>query len=423
MRVSPQAPDITAFFPDEMPVVRVLVLANNIKVYYIEDRTQEVVRIEFILPAGIAAEKRPVTASATNAMLQEGTINHSARELNEIIDYHGAFIGTNFDSDNAGLVSVGLTKHFEKLVELSSEMIFTSVFPEEELQIYLERRLESFRIQKSRVNHIATTRFQEYLFGTDHPYGRRVEEMHFKSISGRSLKEFHADFYNPSNLSIIVSGLMPVNGADIFDKYIGSFSCQSCNIVHPNQLDFSYKGGSERIKRKDSVQAAIKIGRPVINKLHPDYKGLKIVATILGGYFGSRLMKNIREDKGFSYGISAGISSMIGSGYFIVSTEVANKYVKDTLKAIYHEMNTLRTIPIEKRELELVQNYLYGDIMRLFDGPFTTAETLRSMLVFGLDFSYFSEMSDKIRNISPDEIIYLAKTYLPEENMTEIVAG
>jgi predicted Zn-dependent peptidase len=150
---------------------------------------------------------------------------------------------------------------------------------------------------------------------------------------------------------------------------------------------------------------------------------LKILNTILGGYFGSRLMKNIREEKGFTYGISSSVTSLEQTGYKLISTEVSPKNCSETTEEILNEIKKLQSSKVGAKELELVRNYMSGEMVRMFDGPFAIAESFRSVWEFGLENDYYSRLSEKLLRISPDEIIELARTYYKIDELYKITAG
>jgi predicted Zn-dependent peptidase len=177
------------------------------------------------------------------------------------------------------------------------------------------------------------------------------------------------------------------------------------------------------INKPESLQSALRIGSPTINKRHPDYPGLKILDSILGGYFSSRLMKNIREEKGFTYGISSSVSSLDLSGYKVISTEVSKENCQKTIDEIYREIRLLQAVPVDKEELDIVRNYMSGEMIRMFDGPFALAGSFKSVWQFGLDNTYYHQLADKIKTIDPDEIIELARTYYNVDELYQITAG
>jgi predicted Zn-dependent peptidase len=202
----------------------------------------------------------------------------------------------------------------------------------------------------------------------------------------------------------------------------GIFSTDICNEDPVNQPASQAKK-LVHIKKPGALQTAIKIGAASINKRHPDYPALKVLNVILGGYFGSRLMKNIREEKGLTYGISSNVFSFNLSGYKFISTEVSKKNTQNTIDEIFKEIVNLQTKPVEKEELSIAKNYMLGEMVRMFDGPFAIAESFRSAWEFGLDNSYYYRLADKIKSIGPDEITSIAATYYKLDELYVITAG
>jgi predicted Zn-dependent peptidase len=225
-------------------------------------------------------------------------------------------------------------------------------------------------------------------------------------------------------MAIIISGNIPGTVKAMVNHYFGESDSGPLKKSGINK--FEINGNENRygfVEKKGAIQSAIRIGSATINKKHKDYNGLLILDTILGGYFGSRLMKNIREDKGYTYGISSSLVSMYQSGYKIIATEVGKKYTRKTLDEIYKEIRLLQTRPVELHELQVVRSYLAGEMVRMFDGPFALAESFRAVWEFGLDNNYYYDLAKKIKTIEPDEIISLANTYYNIDDLYEIVAG
>jgi len=406
----------------DMPV-ELVTLNNGVSLYLINAGTEDVMRMEFIFRAGLVRENLPLLSTSTNMMLTEGSEYHSSEELNAILDYYGIFLNLTAEKDIAGLTVYFLNKHIEKALELIKEILFHPVFPEKELNMLMKKRLNWYRINREKVQNIATDQFFESVFGPHHPYGRQIRENDYEMMSPELLKDFHSKFYLPENMTVIISGRIHEKTTDLFGKYFGElYSRESYTEVSANV----FKGSSEKkihLKKKGAIQTAFRIGSSTINKRHPDYTGLKFLNMILGGYFGSRLMKNIREEKGFTYGINSSVSSLDLSGFKVISTEVGKKNAEKAADEIYKEIRLLQTKPVAQEELEVVRNYMSGEMVRMFDGPFALADTFRAVLEYGLDYSYFTRLMNTIMTITPDEILGLAGTYYKIEDLYEITAG
>jgi predicted Zn-dependent peptidase len=356
-------------------------------------------------------------------MLSEGSASYTSEELNKLLDYHGIFLNQLVEKDSAGIVLFFLSKHINKVLELGREILFNPLFPDNELNALMMKRSRWYLVNREKVSNIASDHYFQSIFGKNHPYGHQVTEKDFEMMTPLLLRDFHSKYYTAGNMTIIISGKIHNMTTGLLNQYFGNITSKS-QIVEDNPA--SPKGEKKRkvhINKKGTVQSAIRIGSSTINKRNPDYPGLKIVDSLLGGYFGSRLMKNIREEKGFSYGISSTVTSLDLSGYKVISTEVSQKNRQETIDEIYNEIRLLQNIPVGKEELALVRNYMSGEMIRMFDGPFALAESFKSAWEFGLDNKYYNILADKIKSIEPDEIIDLARTYYNIDELYEITAG
>jgi zinc protease len=416
--------------PPVFPVERVIIpevksfnLRNGVPVYLIDAGTEDIMRLEIIFRAGQVRENKPLLASTTNMMLSEGSQNYTAEELNRQIDYYGAFLNLSPEKDLAGLTIYCLSKHIDKILEISGELIFKPVFPEAELNALMKKRLRWFLINREKVSNQAIDKFFEYVFGKLHPYGCQLSENDFEMMDPSIVKEFHSKYYTPENMTVIISGKIHPDMPDLLNYYFGEITSPKIQNREGVPAISGEKYKEVHIDKQGAFQAAIRIGSASINKLHPDYPGLKILNTILGGYFGSRLMKNIREQKGYTYGISSSLTSLELSGYKVISTEVSPKNCQKTIDEIFNEIRALQTEPLNNEEMAIVRNYMSGEMVRMFDGPFAIAESFRSVWEFGLDNNYYRTLSEKILKIEPDEIIELARTYYKIDELYQVTVG
>jgi zinc protease len=404
--------------PPVFPVEKVIIpeaetfkLNNGIPVYLIEAGTEDIMRLEFTFRAGQVKEDIPLLASTTNMMLSEGSQNYSSEKLNRLIDFYGVFLNLSAEKDRAGVVVFFLNKHIDKVLELSREILFRPVFPEAELSALMKKRLRWYRVNREKVHNLATDKFFESVFGKQHQYGHEVLEKDFEMINPAILKDFHTKYYTPDNMAVIISGKIHEKTSDLLNLYFGSIASDPIYIEDSQSFLKGEKRKKVHVNKSGTVQTAIRIGSSTINKRHPDYPGLKILDLVLGGYFGSRLMKNIREEKGYTYGINSSVSSLDLTGYKVISTEVSQKNLQNTIDEIYKEIRLLQSVPVNKEEIAIVRNYMSGEMVRMFDGPFALAESFISAWEFGLDNNYYYRLAEKIKTIDPDEIIALAKTY------------
>jgi predicted Zn-dependent peptidase len=416
--------------PPVFPVERVVIpevksfnLNNGVPVYLIDAGTEDIMRLEIVFRAGQVNERIPLLSSTANMMLSEGSLNYSSEELNRLLDYYGAFLNLSPEKDLAGVVLFFLNKHIDKVLELTRELLFRPLFPEAELNALMKKRLRWFMVNREKVSNQAIDQFFESIFGKSHPYGRQLKEQDFEMMNPAIIKEFHSAYYTSDNMTIILSGKIHPKTSELLNKYFGEINSSKKQGDDTEITMRSEELKLVHIEKHEAVQTAIRIGSPTINKRNTDYPGLKILNTILGGYFGSRLMKNIREEKGFTYGISSTVSSLNLSGYKVISTEVSPKNSRQTIDEILSEIKVLQNKPLTGEEMAVVRNYISGEMVRMFDGPFAIAESFRSAWEFGLDINYFHNLSEKILKIKPDEIIELARTYYNIDELFQVTVG
>ncbi len=406
-----------------LPEAKSTFLKNGIPVFVIGAGSEEIIRIEFTFRAGQTRESIPLQSGTTNMMLLEGSSDHTSEELNSLLDHYGAFVNLYAEKDRAGVIVFCLNKYSGKILELISEIILRPAFPVNELEALMNKRLQWYRINREKVQNLASDQFFESIFGSGHPYGRKTSEEDFKGVNPEILNSFHKRYYTPDNMAVIVSGKTDPGLLRLLEAFFGKM--QNNGAPHEELLP-AISGETKKkvyISKKGAVQCALRIGSATINKRHKDYPGLKITDLLLGGYFGSRLMKNLREEKGFTYGISSSVTSLDLSGYKVIGAEVGKKYRKRALEEIYREISILQTQPVERKELDVARNYMSGEMVRMFDGPFAIAESFRSAWEFGLDNNYYYILANRIKTIEPDEITELAQTYYKIEDLYEIAAG
>jgi zinc protease len=416
-------PEIRPVELKSIPEAELFYLNNRIPVYIINAGSEELMRVEFIFGAGQIKEEFPLVASSANSMLLEGSTNYSANEINNAFDFYGAFINPFIQKDSSGVTVFFLNKHIDKILELCFEILFRPLFPADELNNLQKKRLQSYLMNRKKVQNLANDKFFESVFGPDHPYGRQIHSSDFENVTTSMLHAFHKDFYEHGNMAVIISGKIHNEAKAILNQYFGDHDFES---KEAEIKSFRINGNKNKrlfIEKKDARQSAVRIGSATINKRHKDYNGLLVLDTILGGYFGSRLMKNIREEKGFTYGINSSVMSLKHSGYKVIATEVGKEYTQKTLDEIYKEIRLLQSRPVEIKEMDVVRSYMAGEMVRMFDGPFALAESFRATWEFGLDNNYYYKLAEKIKTIQPDEIIDLAKTYYNIDDLYEITAG
>lgn len=398
-------------------------LANGIPLYVINQGAQDVCSIELNFQAGKWMQKQKLVARFTNRMLREGTRSFNSKEISEKLDFYGAAIRAQTGSDRASIMLNSVNRHLKEILPVFAEIVREPVFPQSELDVVSTNARERLKLNKTKHDYLAGRKFASVLFGENHPYGYESKEEDYNKISPETLKDFYAQHYTAGNCIMIVSGKVADSTLALIEKYFGENNWSKAKPEDPQFTVAPMQPQKHHAKMERSVQSAIRIGKRLFNKTHPDFQKMQVLNTVLGGYFGSRLMSNIREDKGFTYGIHSGLTSLVHDGYFFISTEVGYEVTEAALKEIYFEINRLRTDLIPDDEMELVRNYFSGKILSGVDGPFKLADFYAGLLIYGLDIDYAHRLLETVKTITPKELRDLANQYLNTEELFEIVVG
>ena len=399
-------------------------LRNKIPVYAVNAGTQELIRIEFMFSAGMYQQEIPLLAATVSAMMEEGTSKMTAAQIADAVDYYGAFLETGVSQDHASIVLYTLNKHLKSTLPVVEQVIKDATFPQEELDIHLQNKKQKFHVNNQKVANVARKRFVELLFGEKHPYGINVKDKDFDVINGELLNKFYLTYYRANSCKIVLAGKVSEDVYTLLDEHFGGNDWLATNSLEVKPMEItSAREREQLIYKDDALQSAIRIGKVLFNKTHPDYQSLLVFNTIFGGYFGSRLMANIREDKGYKYGIGSGIASLKNSGYFFISTEVGVEVSKKAIDEIYMEMKRMQTELVPEEELELVKNYMLGTFLRSVDGPFALAERFKGIMEYDLGYDYFDRYIATIKSISASKIKDLAVTYFDKDSMIELIVG
>lgn len=409
----------------DIPQAEVHALSNGIPLYMINSGSQELVKIEFIFRAGMYYQSKPLIASCTNNLIETGSKNYSANQISERIDYYGGFLELETGQDLASVTLYTLNKYFNETISIIQDILQTPTFPKNEFDIYINNKKQKHLINSQKVSVLVRRRFSELLFGEKHPYGTDVKDEDYDKMNVETIKEFFHDHYNSQSCTIVVSGCIPKEFRGKLDALFGK--TQWGNNEHKKDarsivIDTT-KQQHHLVKKDDAIQSAIRVGRLLFNKTHPDYFHFQVLNTILGGYFGSRLMANIREDKGYTYGIGSGVASLVNAGYFYVSTEVGADVTQKALDEIYKELRILREDLIKDEELITVKNYIIGQFLRSVDGPFALADKFKGIWQYGLSYDYYDKYFAAVNSVTSSQLRDLANKYFQEKDLIECVAG
>jgi zinc protease len=397
------------------------VLPNSIPVYAINAGAEDVLMVEFVFYAGNAFETKNAVAASTNYMLKNGTSTRTAFQINEHFEYYGAYLNRACYNETATITLHCLSRHLPALLPVVQEILTDSIFPEEELAIFKQNSKQRLAVNLKKCEFVANRMIDKCVYGAQHPYGRFGTAEDYDALNSDELREFFKSYYKNGKCLIFAAGKLPANFAELLALHFSDLSVNQ-------DLKDSVPPPTPAVDRKfriendpQGVQGAIRLARPFPNRHHPDFQKVMILNNLFGGFFGSRLMSNIREDKGYTYGISSYIQNHIHHTAWIVSTEAGKDVCEDAISEIYKEMELLRTEPVDEEELLLVKNYMMGTNLGDLDGPFQIIARWKNLILNNLDESYFYKSVETIKKITAEELQVLAGKYLTEDAFYELV--
>lgn len=419
-----KAPRIYSIHPPSFPIPKSFVLSNGLPVFLIEGGSQELIKLELIFYSGRPYESRPLVGRVTNSQLIEGSEQVYGPELVEELDFFGTSLELPFNLDAGRMSLYLLSKHLEEVLKLIGKIFQKPAYPLKELNAYKSRNQQKLREDLEKIDVLAYRRITELVFGQKHPYGYNSSAEKYRQIDRLDLVEHFEKWYRAENAALIISGKLPKFTRDVLENTLGQsisngFSGQMPTIKEEGSMPY----GIYPMEVENNQQTAIRVGRVMFNKSHPDYVGLFVLTTVLGGYFGSRLMGNLREEQGLTYNAYAHLETFRYGGYFGIGTEVSRGKEELAIQSIHHEVNQLKQKLIPNEELKMVKNYLLGSYLNLIDGPFNQASAWRELLIEDLPPDYFDRENNAIKAITNRELRELANKYLNLDKMYWAIIG
>lgn len=396
------------------------VLDNGVEVYAINAGTEDVLQVEWVFRAGNWFEEKNLVAASANFLLKNGTTTKNAFQINEHFEYYGAYLNRACYNETATVTLHALSKHLEPLLPVVKELLTDSIFPEEELAIYKQNMKQRLRVNLKKCDFVASRLIDTYLYGEQHPYGRYTRHEDFDAVTREQVQTFYKEYYQNGSLVLFVAGKLPQNLFEILNRSFGDLKTTSHTIT-TIQTSPAEERKYRVINDPAGVQGAIRLGAHFPNRHHPDFIKAQVLNNVFGGFFGSRLMSNIREDKGYTYGIHSYLENNMQQSAWLVSTEAGRDVCEAAIVETYKEMETLRNEPVPEDELLLVRNYMLGSILGDLDGPFHIINRWKNIILNGLPEDYFYKQIETIKTVPAAELQLLANKYLQPQNFYELV--
>ena len=414
------APTVNPIKQLQINLPQTMTLSNGLHVFSLSDNEFDLIKLELVFSTGSKHSDLALLTQFTNSLIFEGTERYTSQEIAEKFEYYGAQVKTSVSSDRSLVGLVCLKKHLSELLPFFTEVIFSATYPQNEITLYAQRKKQDYILNRKKVSFLAGEQLNKALFN-ETPYQSRTTEESFGEITREDVLDFYSKNYKTNYFEVFCAG----NLSDADLKFIGD--CLSPHF-HPKQEQktFSPITGSPATELKQTVvsgtQSCVKLGKILdVEFASEDFFYLKFINTLFGGYFGSRLMQNIREDKGYTYGIGSSFLTLEDAKYFLISTEVDNKYVDATLNEISKEFDTLLTTDVVEQELHLVNNYIKGSLLKANDGVFLKMENAKYFHHHNHSLEYFDEYFQFLSTVNSSKIKQVVEQYLQKNTFSTIV--
>ncbi len=399
-------------------------LDNGIPLYVFNLGDQEASRLDIIYEGGRCDGNNQTESELVSATLREGTLKHNAAEIAETLDFYGSWFGGDASSHSITLSLYILNRNFSNVVPLLAEIATEPSFPEHEFQTLKSAAKTRLTTNREKVAFLSMETFAQMHFGDKNNLGKKVTEQVIDGITTESLRQFHKDWFHPANMKILLSGKVDDEMIGIINKTFGSISDNTPHRESHNDLPtVDFNAVTQIVNKTGAVQSCIRMGIPAVLRTDPEYIPLRILTTALGGYFGSRLMTNIREDKGYTYGISASLLGYRDTSMMMITSQCDTSYTWKVIDEIKKEIEQLQTEPILPDELNRIKSHMLSDLARTLDTPFSIADYYASMFTNHFPEDYFTRQVEIINSITPAELLDIAQRHISADRFLTVVAG
>jgi zinc protease len=418
------APPLDAPKEFKLPAKQQFTLPNGMKVTLVPFGSVPKVDVQLAVRVGNVDETANEVwlADITSDLLREGSTKRTATELNTAVATMGGSFNSSVSLDETTVNGQALSEHATALVRLLAEVALQPRFPEAELARIKQNRLRNLAVQKSQPNSLATEKFFNVMF-PNHPYGRYFPtEAMLQGYTIQQVKDFYDKNFTAARAHLFVAGQFDVaQVSQAIREAFGGWKAGAA--VQPPKPTMTAKRAVYLIDRPGAVQSSMIIGGPTIDPTNPDYRALQVTNMLLGGAFGSRITKNIREDKGYTYSPFSQISTRYRNAYWSETADVTSNVTGPSLKEIFAEIDRIQKEPPTAAELKGIQDNMVGTYMMQGSSRGGVIALLRGINLHGLPESYISDYVKQVTAVTPADVSRVARAYLADDNFTIVIVG
>lgn len=387
---------------------------------------KDIANISVIVNGGYAEATSPAIAVLAADMQREGSRSMSGAEIASHLDFNGAWIKSSPSSHHTRHSIFTLRHRLKNVLPVFADLIFHPSFPEQELTVRRESLARNIEVSRSNVAYLSRCRSEKMIMGENHPLATEDMPDDIRRITADDLKRFHSAHAGASAVTVLICADISEDEIreiiDIFNiaalrSNPSSLRCRTFNPMAPSGAE------PDLIRLENASQSSVVLTLPAIPRSHPDYLPLHMTVFALGGYFGSRLMLNIREDKGLTYGISASLQGYIDDSYIEIAAETDNAHTGRLIDEVRSELSRLSSDPCHGDELTRIRQAAQATQVAVLDSPLAITNHHATTILSGLPDGYFEAKQQAIRSLTPDIIAEMASRYLRPELLRIAIAG
>lgn len=400
-----------------------ITLSNGIELWVIGNGEDDINRLSIYMGGGAIQEEKPMQALLAGMQCTEGNKNMDAQHIAEAMDYYGSWKSAQNYDFNTQISLSSLNRNFTHTARILLDCIDSPTYPEKECRLFQQRLASNIETARQRVQYLAAERMKQLYYGAGHPMARTITPEGVMSITTADLHQFHGTYYNHNNCRLVLAGRVTYKEIKTVDDTFGHWHKPGIkvdeNLIAPEPSPTMLSV----IDKKGSMQSAVAITIQAIPRRHPDYFKLRLTTTALGGYFGSRLNKDIREEKGYTYGIQAFLAGRANDSYISITTQCNGRYTMQVIDEVKKEMHHLATQPMPQAELDTVKQYMLSELVKTLDTPFSQASYVASCFTYGIYPGYFNDQVREISAMTTADVMATAQKYYDPAKMRIVIAG
>jgi predicted Zn-dependent peptidase len=421
------SPEITDFQSLSLPLFEEATLPNGIKLLALDAGDEAVTRTALLWRAGMNDVASPAALKLMTQMLAEGCGNRSGKEVSDLLESNGAWFKGAVTQHSLFLTLHCLNNTAGKVFPLLGEIISQPTFPADALESLKQKAAAEKEVTMRKPSYQACAIARQALYGESHPMAAIISPTDILAARREELVEYHRGIMLANLPTLFISGKITPEIKALICNTIGKLSFNLSaekRIERDIQTPAPFTESKTVVKNMpDSLQSGVRLQIPTLHRDHPDFDALRFVTVALGGYFGSRLMSNIREDKGYTYGINANLVSTLEGGSFVISCECDNRYVDAVIHEINNEIERIASEEMTEEELLTVRNVLVSALAGVLDSPFTISSYRELIESFGITPAAYVSQFHTAMTMTPARVLAIARRYLLHRPAVTAIAG